>query len=78
MTTSPLALIDSKLDPMLQAANRIRQVRDSLPPHFWTLMPELFREPVEALFLGVESWDRFVGQMKEAGLITEKDLTPGE
>ena len=70
--TSLLALIDAKLDPLLQALNKLRQVRDSLPVGFWNIVPAPLREPFEAAFLAVENWDRFVGQMREAGNLPPK------
>lgn len=70
--TSPLAAIDAKLDPVLQALNRLRQVRDSMPVGFWNIVPAPLREPFEAAFLAVENWDRFIGQMREAGFIDPK------
>lgn len=78
MTTSPLAAIDALLDPMLQAANRVRQVRDSLPEPMWRLVPAVLRDPMDALFMAVEAYDRKIGLLREAGFMPAKDLTPGE
>ena len=72
--TSPLAAIDSLIAPICIAANRLRQVRDSLPVQFWTILPPMFREPVEALFLAVENYDRFIGQMRDAGVMPPKEI----
>jgi hypothetical protein len=73
MTTSPFALLDGMVAPIIIAANRVRQVRDSLPVQFWTILPAAFRRPVEALFLAVEEYDRMVGRLREAGLIEKKE-----
>lgn len=78
MTISPLAAVDALIAPICIAANRLRQVRDSLPVQFWTILPPMFREPVDALFLAVENYDSFIGRMRDVGLMPAKDLTPGE
>lgn len=74
MTQSPLAAVDALIGPICVAANKLRQVRDSLPVHFWTIVPAVFREPVEALFLAVEEYDRFIGRMRDVGLMPPKDI----
>jgi len=74
--TTPLAEIDRKLDDLLQAANKLRQLRDSLPVGFWNVIPLQFRAPFEVMFLAVEEWDRFIGRMRDVGLMPPKDLTP--
>lgn len=76
--TSPLAAVDALIAPICIAANRLRQVRDSLPERFWTIVPAVFRDPVEALFLAVENYDAFIGRMRDVGLMPAKDLTPGQ
>lgn len=70
MTQSPLAIIDSMLDPIIVAANRVRQVRDALPEAAWMIVPLAIRGPLDALFVAVEEYDRALGRMKSAGLVS--------
>jgi len=71
--TTPFALLDGMVAPIIIASNKLRQVRDSLPVQFWTILPAAFRTPVEALFLACEEYDRMVGRLREAGLIEKKE-----
>jgi len=70
--TNALKTIDDVLDPLLQAANRVRQVRDALPQYLWQVVPPQLRLPMDQLFLCVENWDRFVGQQRELGNLPPK------
>lgn len=67
--TSPLQFIDDLIAPIITTANKVRQVRDALPPQLWNLVPSQLRLPLEALFTAVEKYDRRVGQLKDAGLM---------
>lgn len=69
--TSPLATIDALLDPIIVAANRVRQVRDSLPVSVWKLVPVQISAPMDALFNAVEAYDRKIGLLKAAGFDLE-------
>jgi len=69
--TSPLAAIDALLDPIIVAANRVRQVRDALPEPAWTIVPLPIRGPLDALFASVEAYDRKIGLLKAAGFDLE-------
>ena len=70
MTQSPLQIMDALLDPILVAANKIRQVRDALPTPLWFAVPEAFRVPLQALFDASEKYDQAIGRMKMAGLVS--------
>ena len=70
MSQSPLQIIDAMLDPIIVSANKIRQVRDALPPAVWMIVPEALRMPLQALFDSCEAYDRKLGQMKAVGLIS--------
>jgi len=69
--TSPLATIDALLDPIIVAANRVRQVRDALPEPAWMIVPLPIRGPMDALFAAVEAYDRKIGLLKAAGFDLE-------
>jgi len=66
---SPLAAIDALLDPIIVSANKVREVRDSLPVVAWQIVPLPIRGPLDALFAAVEAYDRKIGLLKAAGLI---------
>ena len=72
--TSPLKALDDLLDPMLQAANKVRQVRDALPAPMWQLVPSALRLPMDELFRCVEAYDRKIGLLREAGFLPPKDV----
>lgn len=76
--TTPLAEIDRLIAPIIISANIARQARDALPEPMWRLVPGVLRDPIDALFLAVENYDRFIGRMRDAGFMPAKDLTPTE
>ena len=76
--STPFAMLDGMVAPIIIAANKARQVRDALPETMWRLVPSALRDPIDALFWAVEQYDRKVGLLREAGLIEPKDLTPGQ
>lgn len=67
--TSPLAVLDALIAPIIISANKVREVRDSLPVAVWQLVPPPIRAPMDALFVAVEQYDRAIGRMKQAGLV---------
>jgi len=67
--TSPLAILDAMIGPIIVAANKVREVRDSLPVAAWQFVPAAIRAPLDALFTAVENYDRAIGRMEQAGLI---------
>lgn len=66
---NPLALIDQYVGPIVVAANRIRQARDSMPTWAWQFVPSPIRAPIDGLFEAVAAYDRRIGQLKDTGLI---------
>ena len=66
-----LVELDRVIGPVAIAANKLRQVRDSLPPAFWLVIPAAVRAPVELLFTAVEEFDRRRGVLMDLGLLQE-------
>ncbi len=68
--TSPLKAIDDLLEPMIKAALTVRWIKDNhFPPPLWNLIPAQIREPLDALFIAIENYERKVGILKDAGLM---------
>lgn len=67
--TSPLAAIDALLSPIIVSANKVREVRDSLPVAAWQFVPAAIRGPLDALFMAVERYDVMLGRLKLAGVV---------
>lgn len=78
MTDYPLAQWDAKIAPLIVLLNRARQARDAFPPQVWLMVPMPFRSFMDAVFDLVEGYDRWIGEMREAGNLPPKPLTPSE
>lgn len=39
------------------------------PPPLWNMIPAQIREPLDALFVAIENYERKVGILKDAGLM---------
>lgn len=61
----PLATLDKLFSPILIAANKARQARDSLPLWMWEAVPDVIQKPVDEIFAAVEAYDRFVGALAD-------------
>ena len=72
--TGPLAALDRLFAPIIIAANKARQARDSLPTWAWEAVPDVIQKPVDEIFAAVEAYERFVGALEANGAITS--LTP--
>ena len=49
--------------PIIIAANKARQARDSLPTWVWEAVPDVIQKPVDEIFAAVEAYERFVGAL---------------
>lgn len=64
-----LSELDALIRPVIQCANIARQARDALPVQAWALVPPMIRTPIDALFIAVETYERAVGRLLDAGVI---------
>lgn len=70
---NPLTEIDRAYAPLAIAANKLRQVRDSLPTYVWAIVPPQLRTPIDLLFKAVEETDRRRGVLIDLGLLQQAD-----
>ena len=62
--TGPLTALDRLFAPIIIAANKARQARDSLPTWAWEAVPDVIQKPVDEIFAAVEAYERFVGSLE--------------
>jgi len=63
--TAAILKFDAIVEPVIIAANKLRQARDARPIWMWALVPGFVRRPMDALFQAIEAYDREIGRIKE-------------